>query len=203
MLLTPFLQMPHGYIPESSTWPLLTLLLLLLPIQLVLLALFRQRTINPRTIQSILMQGRRALDVYWKAKRNSSVLRSVLNVLIEVASLVDELRRFQMVVIDFRNEMWRRCCPSDLRFRDGCVQHTVEIGWLLRRSHVECVILCWIRSQFSCLSKGFELEFHAAWSTTCVRSFCTRWSLPIWRDLTWTLDKNKGDHLGGFESQTS
>ena len=58
--------------------------------------MFQQRTINyyPRMI---LMQERRAVDVHWKAERNSSVLRRVLNVPIEFASRVDELRLFQMV----------------------------------------------------------------------------------------------------------
>ena len=75
------------------------------------------------------MQGGRAVGVHWKAEKNSSVLRRVLNVPIEVASLVDKLRLFQMVgaakqklrlaAADFRNGTRRRCCPSDLRFRDG------------------------------------------------------------------------------------
>ena len=66
--------------------------------------MFRQRTLNncPKTI---LMQGRRAVEVHGKAERNSSVLRRVLNVQIQVASCVDELRLFQTVCItaaDFR-----------------------------------------------------------------------------------------------------
>ena len=65
-------------------------------ILLVLLAMFRQRTINyyPRTI---LMHGRRAVAVHWKAERNSSVFKRVLNAPIEAVSRVDELRLFQIV----------------------------------------------------------------------------------------------------------
>ena len=75
------------------------------------------------------MQGRRAVNVHWKAERNSSILRRVLNVPILVASRVDELRLFQMVgaakqklhlaAADFRKGIRRRCCPSDLRLREG------------------------------------------------------------------------------------
>ena len=81
--------------------------------------MFRQRTINncPKTI---LMQGRRAVVVHWKAKRNSSVLRRVLNIPILDASLVNELGLFQMVgaakqklrlaAADFRRGIRRISC---------------------------------------------------------------------------------------------
>ena len=77
----------------------------------------------------ILRQGRRVVDVHWKAELYNSVLRCVLNVPILVASLVDELSLFQMVdaakqklrlaAADFRKGIRRRCCPSDLRSREG------------------------------------------------------------------------------------
>ena len=64
------------------------------------------------------------------------------------------------------------------------IYQTVEIGWPFRTSRwmwwaILNVILWWTRSQCSCLSNGFELEFQAAWSTTHARSFWTRWSLLI------------------------
>ena len=75
------------------------------------------------------MQGRRAVEVHWKAELNNSVLRRVLNVPMLVASRVDDLRLFQMVgaakqklrlaAADFRKGIRRRCCPSDRRLREG------------------------------------------------------------------------------------
>ena len=87
--------------------------------------MFWQRTINyyPR---KILVQGRRAVDVHWKAERNGSVLRRVLNVPIEVASSVDWVyavpdgprsKSWRLTAADCRNQIWK-CCPSDLRFRE-------------------------------------------------------------------------------------
>ena len=65
----------------------------------------------------------------WKAELNSSVFRRVLNDSSELVSRVLELRLFQTVgapkqklrlaAEDLRRGIRRRCCPSDLRFRDG------------------------------------------------------------------------------------
>ena len=69
------------------------------------------------------------MDVHSKAERKNSVLRRVLNVPILVASRVDELRLFQTVgaakaklrlaAADFQKGIRKRCCPSDLRLREG------------------------------------------------------------------------------------
>ena len=66
---------------------------------------------------------------HWKVELNSSVFRRVLNDSSELASRVFGLRLFQTVgapkqklrlaAADLRREIRRRCCPSDLRFRDG------------------------------------------------------------------------------------
>ena len=66
---------------------------------------------------------------HWKAELNSSVFRRVLNYSSELASRVFELRLFETVgapkqklrlaAADLRRGIRRRCCPSDLRFRDG------------------------------------------------------------------------------------
>ena len=64
------------------------------------------------------MHGRRAVAVHWKAERNSSVFKRVLNAPIEAVSRVDELRLFQIVgaakqklrlaAADFRNAIRRK-----------------------------------------------------------------------------------------------
>ena len=66
---------------------------------------------------------------HWKTELNSSVFRRVLNDSSESASRVFELRLFQTVgapkqklrlaAADLRRGIQRRCCPSDLRLRDG------------------------------------------------------------------------------------
>ena len=71
-------------------------IIIIIIILLFSLAIVRQRTLN-NCSRTILMQGRTAVEVHWKAEMNKSVLRRDLNVPIKVASRVDELRLFQMV----------------------------------------------------------------------------------------------------------
>ena len=79
----------------------------------------------------ILMQGGvgdEQVD-HWKAELNSSVFRRVLNDPSESASRVFEFRlcqtvgapkqKLRLAAADLRRGIRRRCCPSDLRFRDG------------------------------------------------------------------------------------
>ena len=97
-------------------------IIIVIIILLVLLAMFRQRTINyyPRTI---LMQEKRAVDVHWKAEKNSSILRRVWNVPIEVASRADELRLFPFVyAAKEKLSLW-----PQVRWRCAVVQQTVDM----------------------------------------------------------------------------
>ena len=96
-----------------------------------LLASFRPRTINKLSEGDSDAGGEwkdEQMD-HWKAELSSSVFRRVLNDSSESASRVFELRLFQTVgapkqklrlaAADLRKGIRRRCCPSDLRFRDG------------------------------------------------------------------------------------
>ena len=95
------------------------------------------------------MQGRRAVEVHWKAELNNSVLRRVLNVPILVASRVDELRLFQIVgaakqklrlaAADFEKELGEDVVLLISDYVKVCsVQQTVEVGRLFESLHVEC-----------------------------------------------------------------